>query len=72
MLSNLDDAIEKNYKAVLISNGLEKQHVRFKAKNGVLTLTGSVKNANERRQADKLATGIPNIQQVVNQLEVTR
>ena len=70
--SNLDDAIEKNYKAALISNGLEKQHVRFKAKNGVLTLTGSVKNANERRQADKLATGIPNVQQVVNQLEVTR
>jgi osmotically-inducible protein OsmY len=70
--SNLDDAIEKNYKAALISSGLEKQHVRFKAKNGVLTLTGSVKNANERRQADKLATGIPNVQQVVNQLEVTR
>jgi osmotically-inducible protein OsmY len=70
--SNLDDAIEKNYKAALISSGLEKQHIRFKAKNGVLTLTGSVKNANERRQADKLATGIPNVQQVVNQLEVTR
>ena len=31
--SNLDDAIEKNYKAALISSGLEKQHVRFKAKN---------------------------------------
>lgn len=70
--SNLDDAIEKNYKAALISSGLEKQHVRFKAKNGVLTLTGSVKNANERRQAEKLATGIPNVQQVVNQLEITR
>jgi hypothetical protein len=31
--SNLDDAIEKNYKAALISSGLEKQHVNFKAKS---------------------------------------
>src|SRR6266576_1679207 len=46
--SNLDDAIEKNYKAALISSGLEKQHVNFKAKNGVLTLTGTVQNAKER------------------------
>jgi hypothetical protein len=52
--SNLDDAIEKNYKAALISSGLEKQHVRFKAKNGVLTLTGGVPNANQRQHAEKL------------------
>jgi hypothetical protein len=26
--SNLDDGIEKNYKAALISSGLERQHVR--------------------------------------------
>ena len=70
--SNLDDAIEKNYKAVLISSGLEKQHVSFKAKNGVLTLTGSVHNANERQHAEKLAAGIPNVQQVLNQIEVRR
>jgi osmotically-inducible protein OsmY len=70
--SNLDDAIEKNYKAALISNGLEKQHVSFKAKNGVLTLTGSVRNANQRQHAEKLATGIPNVQQVLNQIEVRR
>jgi osmotically-inducible protein OsmY len=70
--SNLDDAIEKNYKAVLISSGLEKQHVSFKAKNGVLTLTGSVHNANERQHAEKLAAGIPNVHQVLNQIEVRR
>jgi hyperosmotically inducible protein len=70
--SNLDDAIEKNYKAVLISNGLEKQHVSFKAKNGVLTLTGSVHNANERQHAEKLAARVPNVQQVLNQIEVRR
>jgi osmotically-inducible protein OsmY len=70
--SNLDDAIEKNYKAALISSGLEKQHVGFKAKNGVLTLTGSVRNANERQHAEKLAAGIPHVQQVLNQIEVRR
>ena len=41
--SNLDDGIEKDYKAALISTGLDKQHVSFKAKNGVLTLTGSAR-----------------------------
>jgi osmotically-inducible protein OsmY len=70
--SNLDDGIEKNYKAALISGGLEKQHVSFKAKNGVLTLTGSVRSANERQHAQKLAAGIPNVQQVLNQIEVRR
>jgi len=70
--SNLDDAIEKNYKAALISSGLEKQHVDFKAKNGVLTLTGSVHDANQRQHAGKLAAGIPNVQQVLNQIEVRR
>jgi osmotically-inducible protein OsmY len=70
--SNLDDAIEKNYKAALISNGLEKQHISFKAKNGVLTLTGRVRDANQRLHAEKLATGIPNVQQVLNQIEVRR
>ena len=40
--SNLDEGIEKNYRAALISSGLDKQHVTFNAKNGLLTLTGSV------------------------------
>jgi osmotically-inducible protein OsmY len=70
--SNLDDGIEKDYKAALISSGLDKQHVSYNAKNGVLTLTGSVRNANERQHAEKLAAGIPNVQQVLNQIEVRR
>jgi osmotically-inducible protein OsmY len=69
--SNLDDGIEKDYKAALISSG-DKQHVRFKAKNRVLTLTGNVHNTNERQQAERLAAGIPNVQQVLNQIEVRR
>lgn len=68
--SNLDDAIEKNYKAKLISSHLTKQHISFSAKNGVLTLTGNVKTTTERQQAETLAGSIPHVQQVVNQLEV--
>lgn len=70
--SDLDDAIEKNYKASLISHRLNRQHIGFNAKNGVLTLTGSVNSAPVRHQAETLAAAIPNVQQVVNQLDVKR
>lgn len=70
--SNVDDAIEKNYKAALISQGLDKEHIRFNAKNGVLTLKGKVKSPSEKAQAQEIATNIPNVQQVLNELEVSR
>lgn len=70
--SNLDGAIEKNYKAELISKGLDKQNIRFDAKNGVLTLKGSVKNTQQRQMAAKAASSVPNVAQVVNQIEVSR
>jgi hyperosmotically inducible periplasmic protein len=70
--SNLEDGIEKNYKAALIASALDKQHISFTAKNGLLTLTGSVHSATERHHAQKLATEIPNVQQVLNQIEVRR
>ena len=70
--SNLDDGIESNYKASLISKGLNKQHIKYAAKNGVLTLSGSVKNPGERREAQLLAENTPNVSQVVNQIEVRR
>ena len=70
--SNLDGAIEKDYKAALISKGLDKQHIRFDAKNGVLVLKGSVKSAGERQQAQLLAQAVPNVQQVLNQIDVKR
>jgi hyperosmotically inducible periplasmic protein len=72
MESNLDDGIENNFKAELISKGLDKQHIRYTAKNGVLTLKGSVKNPAERSQAQEIAKNTPNVQQVVNELQVQR
>jgi hyperosmotically inducible periplasmic protein len=68
--SNLDDGIEKNYKAALIASGLNKQHIDFDAKNGALTLKGSVSTVAQRDQAQKVASTVPNVQQVVNQIDV--
>jgi osmotically-inducible protein OsmY len=68
--SALDDAIEKNYKAALISTRLDKQDISFHAKNGVLILSGKVKTVGERRQAQQLAAAVPHVQQVLNQIQV--
>jgi osmotically-inducible protein OsmY len=70
--SNLDDGIENNCKATLISKGLNKQHISCDAKNGVLTLKGSVKTPAERKSAEELAQNVPNVQQVVNEIQVRR
>jgi len=56
---NGDDAIEKNYKAALIAQGLGKQKIDYDARNGVLTLGGSVKSVPERVEAEKLAQAVP-------------
>lgn len=68
--SNVDSAIEKDFKAVIIANRMEKQHIRYDAKNGVLTLKGDVDTAAQRSQVEKLAATVPNVQQVVNELDV--
>ncbi|HZQ69057.1 MAG TPA: BON domain-containing protein [Terriglobales bacterium] len=69
---NVDDAIESNYKAGLISNGLDKQGIRYNAKNGVLTLKGTVKSTAQRQQAEQVASSVPNVAQVVNEIQVRR
>ena len=40
------------------------------AKNGTLVLTGSVKTLAQKRQAEKLAKGVPDVEQVAKELEV--
>jgi osmotically-inducible protein OsmY len=70
--SNLDDGIESNYKAALTAKGLDKEHIRFDAKNGVLKLKGRVKTASQRKEAEQLAQAVPNVQQVLNELDVKR
>lgn len=68
--ANVDDAIQKDFKAVIIANRLEKQHIQYDAKNGVLTLKGKVDSLTLRDEVEKLAANVPNVQQVVNELDV--
>jgi hyperosmotically inducible protein len=70
--SNLDDGIENNYKAALIASRLNKQSIHYDAKNGVLALKGTVKTNQQKAEAEQLASKIPNVQQVVNQIDVNR
>ena len=67
--SDLDKAIEKNLDAVLIQQRLDKV-VKYDVKNGVVTLTGDVNSQSQRTQVEKLASSIPNVKQVVNELQV--
>jgi hyperosmotically inducible periplasmic protein len=69
--SDLDSAIEDNFKAeVKAHENLNDQSIRCSAKNGTLVLKGTVKTAAQRHEAEKLAKHIPNVQQVVNEIEV--
>jgi hyperosmotically inducible protein len=67
--SDLDKAIEKNFDAVLLQNHLDK-NVKYEVKVGVVTLTGDVSSQSKRAYVEKLAAGVPNVRQVVNELEV--
>jgi hyperosmotically inducible protein len=69
--SNLDDGIEDNFKAAIKGHkGLDDQSISASAKNGTLELKGTVKTAAQKKEAEKLAKSIPNVQQVVNTIEV--
>jgi len=39
-------------------------------KNGVVTLKGSVNSQIRRTQVERIASGVPNVKQVVNELQV--
>jgi len=67
--SDLDDGIEKNLDAALIQNKMH-DNVKYEVKSGVVTLTGEVNSQHKRDQAGKVATAVPNVQQVVNDLQV--
>jgi osmotically-inducible protein OsmY len=67
--SDLDNGIEKNLDATLIQHRLNKG-VKYDVKNGVVTLTGEVNSQARRAQVEKVASEVPNVQQVVNELQV--
>jgi hyperosmotically inducible protein len=67
--SDVDKSIEKLVEATLIQNHLH-DNVKYSAKNGVVTLTGDVDSQQVRDQAQQLITAVPNVQQVVNEIQV--
>ncbi len=69
MNTELDQGIENNLDAALIQNKMHHD-VNYSVKNGVVTLTGEVNSSDRRAFAEKVATGVPNVQQVVNNLQV--
>jgi osmotically-inducible protein OsmY len=68
MNSDLDKGIEKNLDAALIQNKMH-HNVTYSVKSGVVTLDGEVISREMRTLAEKVATAVPNVQQVVNNLQ---
>jgi len=67
--SDLDSGIDKNLSATLVQHRF-KDDVRYDVNNGVVTLKGSVPSQTQRASVEKLAGQVPNVKQVVNELEV--
>lgn len=67
--SDLDSGIDHNLDAALVRHKMNHQ-VRHSVKNGVVTLKGTVNSPAKRQMAEKLANDVPNVKQVVNELQV--
>ena len=67
--SDLDKAIAKNLEAARVQNKLKK-NIHYDVKNGVVTLKGTVNSEARRLKMERVANSVPNVRQVVNELEV--
>jgi len=67
--ADVDKAIGENLDAALIQNRLHK-NVSYKVNNSVVTLTGEVHTQASRDEAQQIAAAVPNVSQVVNELQV--
>jgi osmotically-inducible protein OsmY len=67
--SDTDKAIEKNVDAELVK--LRLQHdVKYDVNKGVVTLKGTVNSASKRAIVEKATKNVPNVQQVVNEIDI--
>ncbi len=66
--SDLDKGIEANLDAAYTQNNIKGIH--HSTKNGVVTLTGNLETPARRADAERVAAGVPNVQQVVNDIDV--
>jgi hyperosmotically inducible periplasmic protein len=67
--SDLDKGITENLDAALIQNKMHDS-VQYEVKSGVVTLSGEVNSQLKRDNAATVATNVPNVKQVVNDLQV--
>jgi len=66
--SNLDDGIENNLDAAMTQANIKG--VRHSVKNGVVTLKGNLESPALRADAERVAASVPNVHQVVNEIDV--
>ena len=66
--ADLDQGIEKNLDAALAQAHLKGVH--HTTKDGVVTLKGDLPTQAMRTSAEKIAGGVPNVLQVVNEIDV--
>jgi len=66
--SDLDKAIEANLDAAFIQAKLKGVH--HSTKNGVVTLKGDLDTQAHRTEAERVAAAVPNVQQVVNEIDL--
>jgi len=67
--SDLDKGIDKNLHASLVASRFDSQ-VKYDVKNRVVVLQGEVDSQAKRAEVAKLAAAVPNVDQVVNEVQV--
>ena len=69
--NKLDDGIKDNFKAAIKAHkNLDDQSISADVKNGTIVLKGKVKTEGERKEAAKLAKAVPNVKEVVNEIQI--
>jgi len=69
--SDLDKGIAQNLDAALILNNMH-EGVKYAVTNRVVTLTGDVDSQAKRRDVARVAGSVPNVMQVVNEIQVKK
>jgi hyperosmotically inducible protein len=67
--ARLDSAIEDHYKDTIEAHR-DLKNIKYSAYNQTLTLRGSVKTYKEREEAEDLARKVPQVQKVVNEIQI--
>jgi osmotically-inducible protein OsmY len=65
-----DDHVTRHVTNKLASRGFGSQHLTVKTSNGLVTLSGGVQFAHQKKAALKAITGIAGIRRVIDQMTV--